>query len=301
MEWTVKGLLPKGLYMLADREKGGKSYLAMQIALAVAYGRGVFPDSERFRAENRGVVHYFDLEMDEATFQERLHFLNASDLLPGRMNRCTELDRLTATGVEQIAGLLDRQPADLVVIDTLIAATRNAGPKNSDVLKTEYEELARVRDLVHERNISALVVHHTSKAIASNVFDTISGSRGRGAATDGNLVISRAKGVVTLHGVGRRLGELEIAIKLWRRDVPGWSLLGDAEAVRRSKERDDVLRILHGGEPMLPAAIATALGRNRGTIRWLVCQMANDGELERSADGRYSAVLSPTDAGSAAI
>jgi hypothetical protein len=106
---------------------------------------------------------------------------------------------------------------------------------------------------------------------------------------------------VTLHGVGRRLGELEIAIKLWRRDVPGWSLLGDAEAVRRSKERDDVLRILHGGEPMLPAAIATALGRNRGTIRWLVCQMANDGELERSADGRYSAVLSPTDAGSAAI
>ena len=301
MEWTLEGLLPRGLYLMCDREKGGKSYLALQMALAVACGRGVFRNSDKFSPPQRGRVHYFDLEMDKATFQERLHFLDAEALLPGYMRRFSELGRLTESGIPELGSLLDREPADFVIIDTLAAATRSAGTERQDVFKSEYDELARVRDLAHARNITVLVLHHTNKAIADNAFDAISGTRARGAATDGNLVVSRKRGVVTLHGVGRRLGEIEIAIKLWRNGVPGWSLLGDASDVRRSAERDAVLSLLASGPPMTSSGAAKALGKNRSTARWLLCEMAKDGEIERDAEGRYTAVLTPRTAGSSAL
>ncbi|MDA1315124.1 MAG: AAA family ATPase [Acidobacteria bacterium] len=301
MEWTIDGLLPKGLYLLCDREKGGKSYLAIQMGLAVACGRGVFRNSDKFTPAKGGRVHYFDLEMDKATFQERLHFLDAKALLPGRMQRFSELGRLTETGMPELASLLDRDAADFIIIDTLAAATRSSGARTQDVFKSEYEELARVRDLAHARNITVLILHHTNKAITENAFDAISGTRARGAATDGNLVISRKRGIVTLHGVGRRLGELEIAIKLWRNGVPGWSLLGDAADVRRSAERDAVLNVLSSGEPMTSSGTAKALSKNRNTVRWLLCEMAKDGEIERDGEGRYKAVLTPRTAGSSAL
>jgi hypothetical protein len=301
MEWTIEGLLPKGLYLLADKEKGGKTYLGLQTALALAEGRGVFVNSSEFRPKNPGKTHYFDLEMDKATFKERLHLLNANPAHLHRVTRFEKLGRLTGTGIDEISDLLDREPADLIVLDTLTAATLAGAPgADRNVWRAEYEELARVRDLAHQRNITALVLHHTNRTKTPNVFDTIAGTRARVGATDGNFVIGRKRGIVTLHAEIRRAANFELAIKLWRNKVPGWHLLGDADAARRSAERDAILRLLSGGPAMGSKQIAEALEKRRGATRALLSLMARDGEVDRDAEGKYTAVLTPVEAGSAA-
>lgn len=299
MDWIIDDLLPRGLYLLADREKGGKTFLAMQMALAVAMGRPVFENSERFRAAPARRVHYFDLEMDKKTFQERLHFLDGDGLKPGQLSRVTTLGRITENGIVELRDLLDRYPAELVVIDTLAAATRGGGAKRQDVFNSEYEELAILRDLAHERDITILLLHHTNKGLSTgNVFDAISGTRARGAATDGNFVIGRANGVVSLHVVGRRLSGDDIAIRFQREPVPKWTYLGDASAVQRSAERDAVLRLLAEAGPALPKDIAAALVKRQGAVRYLLMAMRRDGEVERLDDGSYIAILTPREAGS---
>ena len=297
IEWTIRGLLPKGLYLLADREKGGKSFLAMQAALAVAQGRPVFPNSDDYAPDKPGAVHYYDLEMDAETFKSRLRELcTIADGLE-RMHRVTELQRLTEKGIAELSALQARQRADLIVIDTLTAAV-GAGSTNNSVWKAEYEELACLRDVAHRTNCTILVLHHTNKTAGASPFDAIAGTRARGAATDGNLVVSRNGNIVTLHAVMRRTAPIEIAIGLFRQGVPGWSLLGDAKAVRRSAERDAVLQVLAEAGPALPRDVASALSKRQGTTRQLLMTMARDGEVERQPDGKYAAILTPREAGS---
>lgn len=298
IEWTIRGLLPKGLYLLADREKGGKSYLAMQVALAVAQGRPIFPNSDDFRPDTPGRVHYYDLEMDGETFKSRLRELCKSADGLERMHRVTELERLTESGIAELSALQAGQRADLIVLDTLTAAVRAGGSTNQSIWKAEYEELACLRDVAHKTDCSILVLHHTNKTAGASPFDSIAGTRARGAATDGNFVVSRNGNVITLHAVTRRTAPIEIALGLFRQGVPGWSLIGDAKAVKRSEERDAILRLLANGPSMLARDIAETLGENRKAIGMRLTRMARDGEVERNPDGTYAAVLSPRDAGS---
>ena len=298
IEWTIRGLLPKGLYLLADREKGGKSYLAMQAALSVAQGQPVFPNNDGYAPDKPGVVHYFDLEMDGETFKSRLRELCTSSDGLERMHRVTELERLTENGITELSALQSRNPADLIVIDTLTAAVRAGGSTNQSVWKAEYEELACLRDIAHKTNCSILVLHHTNKTAGASLFDSIAGTRARGAATDGNFVVQRNGNVITLHPVTRRTAPIEIALGLFRQGVPGWSLIGDAKAVKRSEERDAILRLLSNGPSMLARDIAETLGENRKAIGMRLTRMSRDGEVERYPDGTYAAILSPRDAGS---
>ena len=298
IEWTIRGLLPKGLYLLADREKGGKSYLAMQAALAVAQGRPVFPNRDDFRPDAPGRVHYYDLEMDSETFKSRLRELCTSSDGLENMCRVTELERLTENGIKELSALQARNPADLIVLDTLTAAVRAGGSTNQSIWKAEYEELACLRDVAHKTNCTILVLHHTNKTAGASPFDSIAGTRARGVATDGNFVVSRNGNTITLHAVTRRTAPIELAMSLWRNGVPGWSLLGDASVVKRSAERDAVLDLLAAGPPMTAKDIAEALGQNRKAIGMRLTRMARDGEVERRSDGTYSAILSPREAGS---
>jgi len=65
--WNVEGILPEGLALLAGRPKVGKTWLALQIATAVAAG-GLVLD----RKANQGRVLYLYLEGSERQAQGRL-------------------------------------------------------------------------------------------------------------------------------------------------------------------------------------------------------------------------------------
>ncbi len=66
--WAVPGLLPAGLCIFAGKQKAGKSWLALQIAQAVATGGHVLGQQIE-----RGPILYLALEDIPRRLQDRMN------------------------------------------------------------------------------------------------------------------------------------------------------------------------------------------------------------------------------------
>ena len=110
-------------------------------------------------------------------------------------------------------------------------------------------------------------------------MDTISGTLGLSGAADGMMVLARERGQAdaVLHITGRDIEDAEHALQ-WDGPSCQWSLLGDAAQYRMSQERRDILDVLADG-PKFPKAIADALNKKSGAVRYLLHQMVRAGEI----------------------
>jgi hypothetical protein len=137
-----------------------------------------------------------------------------------------------------------------------------------------------------------LVVHHLRKLGADDPMDEISGSTGLSGGVDGVLLLKRDRGRADayLHVDGRDIEEpAELALK-WDANTVCWTLAGDAEEYRLSKERMEVMRTLEEtDEPMTPTEVADAICKSVGSVKKLLWSMSRDGQLSAS-DGRYSPI-----------
>jgi hypothetical protein len=70
-----------------------------------------------------------------------------------------------------------------------------------------YDAIGPLRRLAHERGVPIILVHHTRKMDADDIFDTVSGSHGLTGAADTILVLQRQGSGVTLHAVGRDIDQ----------------------------------------------------------------------------------------------
>ena len=62
----------------------------------------------------------------------------------------------------------------LVIIDTLADAKPTGESKDGDRYKIDYEGVKPFKKLADECQISVLIIHHTRKTKADDIFDTIS-------------------------------------------------------------------------------------------------------------------------------
>jgi RecA-family ATPase len=74
VRWAVPGMLPEGLILLAGKPKQGKSWLALDLAFAIAAGGAVLG---KIPVEQGGVL-YLALEDNERRLQARAKQLLAS-------------------------------------------------------------------------------------------------------------------------------------------------------------------------------------------------------------------------------
>ena len=70
-EFVIEGLLPKGLAMLVGSTKIGKSFLSLQIAIAITNGEKLWGYPSK-----QGSVLYLALEDDYARLQHRIKNMN---------------------------------------------------------------------------------------------------------------------------------------------------------------------------------------------------------------------------------
>ena len=111
-EFVIEGLLPKGLAMLVGSTKVGKSFLSLQVALAVSSGEMLwsFPT-------NKGHVLYLALEDDLARLQKRVKEM--TDSATDDVRFATMSERLHQGLIEQIDSFISEYPdTNLVIIDT---------------------------------------------------------------------------------------------------------------------------------------------------------------------------------------
>ena len=101
----------------------------------------------------------------------------------------------------------------LVIIDTL-QRIRGRTPDNGSYA-ADYDTIAKLKVFSDQRGIALLLVHHTRKEGAEDVFDTISGTNGILGAADGALVLhkdKRTSGDAILDVVGRDQPQMRLRL-----------------------------------------------------------------------------------------
>jgi hypothetical protein len=286
--YAVPGLLPEGASLLAGKPKQGKSFLALSLALAVATDGLALGKIE----VDGGDVLYLALEDGPRRIQRRLN-----DMLdeqappgPGRLTLATRWPLLDEGGIDSIEAWLVAHPRGrLVVIDTL-ARVKPEEQRGKGAYSQDYAAIAPLADLAQAHSVSIVIVTHLRKQESDDPMELISGTLALAGAVDGTLVMRRERGApdAALYVFDRDAEDKTLALH-WDIGNGGWTLMGDAAEYKRSKQRNEILALVHDlGGSVAPKDVAAYLNRPRPTIRWLMTTMAQSGELI-NAGGVYLA------------
>ncbi len=203
--FTVEGLLAQELFILAGSPKVGKSWLALELCLAVAKG-------ERFLGctTQQSSALYFCLEDSYQRIQSRLYEL--TDEPSDKLFFSLKADKIDNGLEEQILRFKsEHEDLRLVVIDTLQMVRNELDSSYGG----DYVELLPLKNLAEQLGISIVLVHHLRKAADSDPFNMISGSTGLNGCVDGLFVLlksKRASGQAVLHCTGRDIEDRELSL-----------------------------------------------------------------------------------------
>jgi RecA-family ATPase len=290
LNYLLPGLIPEGLCLFVSRPKLGKSWFALDLAIATATCRFVLGDLK----PTPGDVLYLALEDGKRRLQRRITKLlpTFSGTWPPGLSFATEWPRSDQGGLTNIESwITSAQNPRLVIVDTLAQFRKMATGKN--VYLEDYAAISELQKLASKYSVTIIVVHHDRKSGADDVFDTVSGSLGLTGAADTIAVMKREVGTVTLHIRGRDVEEAEKALQ-FNKDTCRWSILGEASEIRRSDERNRVLMALEeaGSEGLSPQEVSTEVGMTSNNARQLLRRMTNAQEIKRVAMAAISITLS---------
>ena len=218
VEYLVDGLLAPGLYILGGSPKVGKSWMALQLCLAVCGGKAFLS-----RATRKSEVLYLALEDGPQRLHSRA--LRLADTAPEGLHLCHRAAPIGQGLERQIEAQLAEHPhIRLVVLDTLQKVRRVNGSGMSYI--SDYEDAGELKTLADHNGICLLVVHHLRKMADDDPFNRLSGTNGLAGAADGTLILMRNRrqdGIATLYATGRDIEdveeELEFADCRWSRTV----------------------------------------------------------------------------------
>jgi biotin operon repressor len=290
----VQDYVAEGLSVLAGAPKLGKSWWALNVAVAVAANEPAF-GSVRCEA---GDVLYLALEDNQRRLQSRLRFMGC-DTPPERLTFCTQWPTLADGAVKQIADWADNVARPTLVIVDVLAKVRDASNGRDSAYDTDYRTLTGLQELAGQRNIAIVALHHTRKLDADDPFDSVSGTRGLTGAADTVLVLKKdhATGRTILYGRGRDIAEIETAFEL-DGEHGTWRVLGEPRRVAKTIEQQEIQNLLEDvGEPMKLAEIAEALGKSKPNVSKMLCKMVEQGIVTKTATGSYASVktVNPVD------
>lgn len=291
--WVVPTILPEGLCILAGNPKLGKSWLALNICLAVACGGAALGEI----TVEAGDVLYLALEDTKRRLQSRLlKMLPHGQKAPARLHLATEWERVDEGGIARLEQWLEEHPsARLIVIDTL-QKVRTARARGGDLYADDYAGVSNLKAIADRFGVGVVVIHHRRKGQGDDDLEAVSGTYGLTGAADSILSLKRERGRqdATLYITGRDIDEQELALR-WNADIGSWSLMGEAAEYRLSEERSEVMQTLRqAGRALSPKDVFdSGVGSNAEAVRVLLYKMAADGQIKNDG-GRYSPLAAPS-------
>lgn len=290
IRWTVPGYVAEGLCVLAGRQKLGKTWLAIDWAIAVACGGCAMGAI----GCEQGDVLYIDMENGHRRIQRRIDTLfpderNRPDL--SRLEWVSEAPMLNNGFTDALDGWRTSVIKPRLVIIDVLQRVKPAGNANQNAYESDYSTMTGLQQWATTHGIAVVALHHTKKGGADDPLEALSGSNGLSACADTTLVLDRDQNGITLYVRGRDVEEKESAMKF---TAGFWNVTGEAADVRRSDERGNIAVTLEQAtEPMSPTDLADVTGMKNGNIRKLLFMMAKAGEVQKSGRGRY---ISPKNA-----
>lgn len=283
--WAVPNLLPAGLAILAGAPKLGKSWLALQIAQAVAAGGRVFGEQVE-----RGPVLYLALEdpprrLKDRMTKQRWQVGLPADFMPiGKFE--TEIHDLKNGGGERLARQIEQRGYRLVVIDTLSRAV--SGDQND--VQEMTKGLTPLQEIAHTQNAAVLLIDHHRKSVGTDDADPIAhilGSTAKGAMADSawGLYRERGKAGAKLAITGREIEERTLALTMdW--ELGCWQCEGDADSIALTERRQEILDALREiGRPAQVGEIAKFIDQPKSNTFIRLQDMASAGLVQRTTQG----------------
>lgn len=206
--WVVEDLLAPGLYFLGGSPKVGKSWLALQLCLAVCRGEPFLG----FKTK-RNEVLYISLEDGPRRLHTRA--LRLTEEAPAGLHLCGHAPMIGQGLEQQLDQMLAEHPGiRLVIIDTLqkIREATGASPSYS----IDYRDASALKAVADRNDICLLVVHHLRKQEDKDPFKQLSGTNGLNGAADGSIVLDRQKrqeGTATMSATGRDIEDRELTLE----------------------------------------------------------------------------------------
>lgn len=228
--FAVEELFSEGGNIVAAPPKTGKSWMMLQMCLAVARGE----DFLGFKT-NRSSTLYFDLEEGPMFGQERL-----IKILDGR--EVPDNFELVFSGVETMqSGFIDQlqekiksdPEIKLVVIDTGARIIGRQKKNSMTAYADDYEIYGRLKKFGSENRIAVVIVTHTTKSghPEDPILDVI-GTNGVVGSVDNILVLKKEQrqskeAVLYKEGKNIRQGEYDV---VFDEAVCSWKMLGVHDA-----------------------------------------------------------------------
>jgi archaellum biogenesis ATPase FlaH len=286
LDWIIPDIIPAGLTLLVGAPKIGKSWLALAVSLAAAYGGKALG---KIKVEKKTVL-YLGLEDTKRRLKSRLMMLACGEKLPGNLYPVRTIPKADQGGLEELEQHIIDTGAKLVIIDTFQMFRRNPA-KGQNAYTADTEAVAEIKALADKYGIGIVLVHHENKSRVGDFVEKISGSFGVSGAADTILTLThvRLTGESKLTITGRDVDTVEYALRK-DKQTNGWTLMGTADEVLRSYERRDILNVLRQApEGLTPTQIAEELGKKRSTVQKLIGEMVANNEVFRAARGTYRA------------
>jgi RecA-family ATPase len=221
--FAVPGLIAEGANLLAGSPKIGKSWFALNLAVAVASGGKA---CGRIQVD-AGDVLYLALEDPGRRLQSRIRVMLCDDEpAPERLTLETWCEPLADGGSKLVEEWLDEHPdARLVIVDVFTRVRGHVNDRQGRY-EADYQAMATLKDLADQYGVPFLIVHHTRKAHAEDFLDLVSGTQGLAGAADAVLVLTRSRGAseAVLKVTGRDIEEAEFAMN-FAADLGTWQML----------------------------------------------------------------------------
>ncbi len=187
-EMIIEDMVPKGLTVLAGSPKSCKSWMALDMALAITEGRSFLGKATRICE-----VLYLALEDTEKRLHDRLTTLEESNR---RLHLATQCSKLDEGFMTQINDFITEVPSvKLIIVDTFQKIRGNdASSSNSNQYGREYSELSKLKELADRNSIAILIIHHLRKLKDKNdPLNDILGSAAMSGVADSILILKKER------------------------------------------------------------------------------------------------------------
>ncbi len=292
VEMIIPEFLPVGLCFLAGKPKVGKSWLALQMACAVASGGNVLDKKPQC-----GTVLYMALEDTPRRLQNRMKKQMWPARLPVEFITMEtfedQIGDLTKGGGERLARMIEARRYRLIVIDTFsraIAQYMKAGDQSDGSLVTRA--LAPIQRMAQMLNCCVTFIDHHSKLAGKNsnqdsVLDTLgSVSKGGVQDTSWGLYKERGKFGAKLQIVGRDIDEDKNLALSFDKDLGIWKLDGNAADLQMTERREELINALEASGHMTVTELADYVNQDKSNTQKRLYDLVNDGKVRRVQEGK---------------
>ncbi len=279
---VVDGLmLLGGTAILAARPKGGKSTLAMNLALAVARG-----ESFLGRDVRQGSVLYLALEGARSGWRQLLRRLGATDA--DDVYLC--IDRAPDGALQWLRSAIEEHSPVLVIIDTMQRLLR---VKDGNDYAMGSNATDAVIELARECGAALLLLHHSGKTRHADIVDSVMGSTAWAASVDTVMVLRKSEHYRTIASEQRFGESLEEVVLEMDEQTHCVSMAGSKSDADRAVAVDAIIVYLRGRAAQYPEDVGVdeptidnhVEGRTK-TKREALREGVGNGKIERTGTGK---------------